>query len=316
MKDFTSYRHEYCLQHWCAFMANGRWHLVDLLGVLTSTSYRDNEGMILLESEGETVFNKLEQQMAFKSIVFNDFWFCTKPQIFAYFNFPYNQDWLLLGESKGPKSLKEFELMPFTYLGYHILGLQFLSETSSILHSKNGRCSISLTADPIVMRSKCFSYTLSFLEGSGDISGLKKDDLPLLVRYAPGIDTFSFNIRFPISGHYVFEVMAKDIDEECRTCQCFDFIIICHEADPQCRKLPIDAGIVGYGYGHTARDVGLKNPSKTSPTMNVNIQTDADALPSVLTFQVEDDQIDTFDYDSKLVGADSGQCNFLHFFHN
>lgn len=291
-------------------MANGRWHLVDLLGMLTSTSKRDNEGMILLESEGETVFDKLEQNIVFESIVFNDFWFCTKPQIFAYFNFPYNQEWLLLGESKGPKSLKEFESMSFTYLGYHILGLQFLSETSSILHSKNGRCSISLKADPIVMRSKSFSYTLSFLEDSGDISGLNKDDLPLLVRYAPGIDTFSFNIRFPVSGHYVFEVVAKDIDEEYSTCLCFDFVIICDEADPQCRKLPIDAGIVGYGYGHTARDAGLKNPSKTNSTMNVNIQSDADVLPSVLTFQIEDDQIDTFDYGSKLVGAESGQCSF------
>ncbi|XP_045212506.2 kyphoscoliosis peptidase-like isoform X2 [Mercenaria mercenaria] len=297
-KDFTSYRHETYRAEWCAFMCNDDWHLVDLDGILSATTYHETEGRIVLESEGEAILEHQEQKEGQLLVVFNDFWFCTKPNKIISFDFPDERKWLLLDS---PVSSDEFESMLFTYVEFHILGLQFLTECSSKLLAKDGRCKISIKADPSVLRSKCFPYTLSLIEGTGDISETKAEDLPLLVTYAPGIDMLSFNIRFPVSGEYVFEVSVKDLDDDDIVCHCFDVVIVCEEADPNCRKLPIDAGIVGFGYGHAAKEAGLKNPSKASPTVNVNPQTDGLTHPKTLTFQIENDHIDTIEYGSDII---------------
>ncbi|XP_045211204.2 hillarin-like [Mercenaria mercenaria] len=294
-KDFT-YRHNTVRAEWCAFMSAGVWFLLHPDFMLSvTTCCRETEGRIILERDGKTVLEQQQQTGGQTYVDWDEFWFCTKPNIFATYHYPDDQEWLLLENLKTSEDIKS---MTFAHEEYHNLGLQFLTERASKVYAKDGRCTISLKVDSTVLRNKRFPYVLSLIEGTGDISGIDPMDLPLLVRYAPGIDTLSFNIRFPVSGEYVFEVSVTELDNDDIRCGCFDVVIVCNEADPNCRKLPIDAGIVGFGYGHTAKEAGLKNPSKADPSVYVSPATDDD--PTVLTFQIEGDHIDEIEYGSDI----------------
>jgi hypothetical protein len=147
-------------------------------------------------------------------------------------------------------------------------------------------------------------YRLSLRKGTADLKKINAQDLPLLVVYSPVFDTFSFNIRLPVAGEYIFETFVSTHDtstDEDFYYMCAIFKILCLEPDPYCKKLPLDVGTTGYGFGYIAADFGLKNPSTYLPSVPIECTQKGGDI-SELTFQIDSDRVDEVEFYSEIVG--------------
>ncbi|XP_060557250.1 uncharacterized protein LOC132717720 [Ruditapes philippinarum] len=291
---------------WTIFRSNERWHIVDICrGIFTTKGY-SRGGEILLENKGETVFEEREGSEGVCEIHVNDLWFCLDPSIFIIYSLPDDPEWQLLPPEKHI-SKEEFLALPHFTQTYFIANLQLLSEYTGLLHSKNGKCTISFGANKADSRNISMLYHLSLKKDTVNLEEINADDLPLLVVYAPGIDTFSFNIRFPVAAEYIFETFVSSPDAEELYFLFATFKIICLEPDPNCKKIPFDAGCTGYGFGYTAVEYGLKNPSTYLPNVPVACtQSDFDT-PELLTFQIDTDKVEEIEFLSKIVGGENDE---------
>ncbi|XP_045158893.2 kyphoscoliosis peptidase-like [Mercenaria mercenaria] len=290
---------------WLAFKSNDRWHLVDpqrFLGAVRGFRRGDE---ILLEYQGKTVLEEQTATSGTKLIYVIDFWFCLHPSIFVITLLPDDPEWQLLPPEKR-MTKSDFISFPFLSPNFFTAKLQLLSEQTCVLHTKNGRCTVTFGADKSNARFISMSYKLSLRKGTGNLTGVDVQDLPLLVMYAPSIDTFSFNIRFPVAAEYIFKtfVTAPGIDGDGYQI-CSVFRIICSEPDPNCKNLPLDVGSIGYGFGYKAVDFGLKSPSITQTNVVVKCSENDDVLMKELTFQIEDDKIDEIEFSSDIVGEEN-----------
>lgn len=270
------------------------------------------EGEILLESEGKTVLKEEKGTAGIQIIEVDGFWFCLNPGIFVTYSLPNDPEWQLIPYEKRI-SKDAFLALPYLYQEFFTARLQLLSEHSGILYSKEGKCTISFGANKTVAKYIKMSYRLSLRIDTGDLSGIDAADLPLLVIYAPSIDTFSFNIRFPVAADYIFEVYASSSDtKEDGLSLSSMFKIVCTDPDPNCKKLPLHTGTTGYGFGYTAINFGLKNPSTSLPIVPIECSNNDSDVPE-LTFQIDSDKIDEVEFSSHIVGGQNENNGKLKF---
>lgn len=256
-----------------------------------------------MEIAGEAILEEQTEAAGTTMLCVDEFWFCLQPSILITYYIPTNPDWQLL-PPQNRKSMSDYVTTPYLQSAFFGARLQLLSDPSCVLYTKDGRCTVTFGSYTVDARYISMSYSLSMKTGTGDLKGIDVQDLPLLVRYAPGISTFSFNIRCPVSGTYIFETYVFCPGVESTSCT--ESTIICTEPDPDYKKLPMDAGNIGFGYGYTAIDMGLKNPSISQPTITVRCANDASEKDHVdmkeFTFQIEDDKVDEIEFASDVVG--------------
>ena len=291
---------------WCAFRSRDIWHLVHPQWAITSC-FGVGYGGHTIEGGGRIDVQKTEQSKGQTINVFNDFWFCTKPEIFIYHCYPDDPNWQLLdGESK---TLEDFFSLPFLQQGYYEAGLELLSERSCTLKATKGVCIITFSADKKSSKNMEFNYTLSIVDG--DLSAIKWNDLCQLVIFIPEIDMYTFRISLPVEGTYLFEIMVL-ADDIVTNAACADFKIICTESCKNCRKVPFNVGIEGFGYGYEAKKAGLKQPSETSPVVVLRspdeiVGSDCEDDDEAVNFQIDSDRIDEVEYTSDII--DSNEAN-------
>ncbi|XP_045158899.2 kyphoscoliosis peptidase-like [Mercenaria mercenaria] len=292
---------EDCLQEskWCAFKSSGTWHLVHPQWAIVSM-YGFGYGGQLIEGDGRINIQSRLQVHGQTINAFNDFWFCTKPEIFIHHCYPDNSDWQLL---PGPnKTSGQFFSIPFLQQGYYEAGLELLSEYSCSLSSTKGVCIITFS-DKHVARNLEFSYTLTLK--SGDISGVRWDDLSQLVMFIPEVDMYTFKINLPVKGMYLFEIMVI-ADDIVTNASCADFKITCTEACTNCRKVPFNVGIEGFGYGNEAKKAGLKHPSEKTPVLVLNspeLEVGSDCEDEIIDFQIDSDRVNEVEFTSDIIGG-------------
>ncbi|XP_060561043.1 kyphoscoliosis peptidase-like [Ruditapes philippinarum] len=292
---------------WNTFKSNDRWHIVDVdRGIFSRTGY-SRGGEILLESEGQTLLKETEESVGNCVIDINDFWFCLNPSIYIFYSFPDDPEWQLLPIAKRI-SKAEFFSSPLFQDSFFIAKLHMLSEHTGLLYSKNGKCTISFGANKVDTRYMSMTYGLSLKKDTVNLNEIDARDLPLLVLYAPSIDTFTFNIRFPVAAEYIFEIYVSAPDIKYSGCYLFaTFKIICSQPDPNCKKLPLHTGSTGYGFGYTAIDFGLKNPSTSLPNVHVECGQKDEVDMTELTFQIDSDKINEAEFLSDIVGEEHNE---------
>lgn len=255
-----------------------------------------------IEVDGQHVFEETEAKEGLQVPSLNDFWFCLSPKIFSIHCYPEDQTWFLLPPAKCPTQ-DDFLYGPYLSEGFFRARMSLYTEPRSVLISTHGRCTITLGADQTVMKNLSFGYELSFLKGTGDISTVNPSDLSRLVLFANKIDSVDFTIRFPVKGEYLFQINVN--------CDglfeglCLEARIVCPEADPGCRKLPIDAKQRGFGFGHSAKEFGLHHPSSTTSSLQVD-----GAREALLKCKIDSDVINDVEFSSDVVGdstSDAGK---------
>jgi len=204
----------------------------------------------------------------------------------------------------------KFEQCAYVQPGFFQAGLSLLSENSWVLRSRNGRCTITLGCQQSVLRSLKFKYKLSFVQRSGNIAIEQIKKMPRMVMYAPGIDDVSFTVSLPVKGEYSFRTTVNVPDLGARYAECFEFRIHCDNPDSHCINLPREVKSLGVGYTHVARDFGLKHPSKSTPTINVQHG------QTTRTLQIAKDRIDDVEFTSDVIGDDAHSCTFPVYYFN
>ncbi|WAR26376.1 KY-like protein [Mya arenaria] len=276
---------------------------VDLRWATSSLVGFEREGETVLENDGQLV-QEFEESAGCTGVnitLFDEFWFCTHPRIYVLHAFPDNSKWQLLPADK-ILSPKDFELALTPDPQLFILGLEVVSGKKCIYESTNGRCWIDIMGDPSTLKEVNFKHQLSFVSGTGDLTGVNPADLPQLVMKTQTPDTVSLEVRLPVTGEYMLKIFARLInDAELKNC--FEIRIRCNEADPACRKLPIDAGDMGFGFSTTASECGLSHPSQNYATLKCEYS-DSLEKKETLKFKVDPDRIDEVEFSSEIVGSD------------
>lgn len=230
---------------------------------------------------------------------FNDFWFCTNPHVFIHHCYPDNVEWQLL--SQPYNTIDEFLCLPYLQQGYFEAGLQLLTDYSCTLHSVNGQCIITFAVDKSTATYIELSYSLSLL--SGDKSKVNWGDLCQLVMCIPTVDMYTFKVSLPVEGTYSFEVTVL-ADDIVTNASCADFRIECTEACKKCRKVPLNVGIEGFGYGNEAKQAGLKNPSENTAVVVIIPSEEvvgSDCEDQILDFQIDSDIMGEVEFSSDII---------------
>lgn len=284
---------------WCAFKSDGTWHLVHPQWATVSLYGFSYSGTVL-EGDGVPSMQPCFQNQGQIINAFNDFWFCTKPEIFIHHCYPDDAEWQLLPLPY--KSLDDFLALPYLQQGYFEAGLKLLSAFSCTLGASNGVCIISFAANKMAAKNLEFSYNLILLDG--DRSKVKSADLCQLVMFIPSEDMYSFKISLPVEGIYSFEIMII-ADDVVTNASCADFRIDCKEACKNCRKVPLDVGIEGFGFGNEAKHVGLKYPSQKIPVVVLKSpeeQVGSDCDEEIMDFHIDSDRVNEVEFSSDIVG--------------
>ena len=289
---------------WNAFKAIDKWHLVNPAWVLHAVTNYIRAGEI--ELVGDDANHVLQTLSHFEGIhmdVFNDFWFCTNPEIFTTRCLPYDTKWQLLPPDSSIKSVDEFLALPDLRQGFYHTRLELLTEKSRRLQSRHGRCLIGFSTDRERARRLQFSYNLTLVKGW--VPDLNVDDLQQCIFHSrPSETVFNFELRFLFPGTFRFNVKAGFIQEKMKP-TCGEFLIVCDQVDPDCRKLPINAGDVGWGPGPSTLDAGIIGSSEKAGKVILE-QSSHDPIKkskTIILKPTEDTLSDTV-FESMVYGSD------------
>ncbi|KAH3849391.1 hypothetical protein DPMN_091791 [Dreissena polymorpha] len=290
---------------WNSFRCNNVWHLVYTeLAVSTVKGYRRG-GEILLENDGNLAFQTQTANTGYTEAIFNEFWFCTHPRIFSIHAFPEESSFQYVS-SERVKNENDFKKCAFLQPGFFVTGMTLLTVDACQMISDKGRCRITVGCPSTVLKDVKFKYKLSFIEGSGEINADTCMHLTRMVVYSPGMDEVSFTISLPVKGKYTFStsVITPDLS---RYWECFEFRIVCLEVDEHCRNIPTEVAKTGLGFTHEALNFGLKHPSQTTSTLEVEC---ADQVPgktidlNSIHFRIAEDRINEVQFASDYIGDD------------
>ncbi|WAR23194.1 hypothetical protein MAR_036863 [Mya arenaria] len=281
---------------WNSFRCNNVWHLVYTELAIATVHGFHRGGEVLLEEDGDKKFYQSVATRGHTKAEFNDFWFCTNPYILAIHALPEDKKLQYLSADQAFDEEK-FEQCAYLQPGFFMADLTLLTEDRWVLQSKRGRCTITVGCEETILKGLQFKYKLAFILESGELTEENITAMPRMVVYAPGMDEVTFTISLPVKGEYKFSTFVTSSEME-RYVECFVFRIYCDEPDMHCRSIPKVVEEIGVGYTHVAKEFGLKNPSKATPTINVQNGT------SKRTLQIADDKIDELEFSSEFVGTD------------
>lgn len=191
---------------------------------------------------------------------FDDYYFFTDPEHFAYVALAKEKRWQLLSR---PWTVQKFADVPFCSRYYFKENVQVLSKFSSRLNTKEGTCHVEIGCEE--PRDMGFDYELFYnhKESGKEISSsLQLNNYVLLNR---SDSKWDFGIRFPEIGIYKLQILGGR-GYEVRMCA---FKIIVNEVQEDCQPYPFNPGKVGYGPNADTELAGVKATSHKSGIVKV-----------------------------------------------
>ena len=289
---------------WNIFTADGQQHLVHPIWAVQAIIGFSHGDEMVIEADGLTKIEMQCKNDGKPKFVFNEFWFCTRPEIFVTRCLPDQPQNQLLSDVKMVNSVEEFLSLPDLRQSFYTCGLSLMTEESCRLKANKGKCHINLMVNGTKPNSLKFANELSLISPTNAV--LNKDDLIMLVLLSRCQDVFEFEIRFPIKGLYRFKLKVHNEDND-GFYACCEFRIECNEVDGDCRKLPTDCGIEGFGHGPSAEEAGLKNPSETSGKIYVGLSNSymfEYAKSKTMDYTLEEDISEHNEFSSNIYSVD------------
>ncbi|NXP24619.1 KY peptidase, partial [Scytalopus superciliaris] len=213
---------------WNAVYLGGRWHLLD--STWGSGSVDD-------------AFSKFTYR-------YNEFYFLTHPALFANNHFPDNSNWQLL---KPTLTLQEFEDNIRYNISFYTLGMLASHPTTPIIHTVNGKASVSVDCRPCML----FMFKLNGTDKHG-LMTLKKQGMEL-------------DIYPQTTGRHKLEIFAKPskAGELDGVYECvLEYIVECESVD-EAARFPRDLH-QPVGPSWYSERQGFLRPSHREPTIHTN----------------------------------------------
>ncbi|WAQ93464.1 hypothetical protein MAR_005935, partial [Mya arenaria] len=218
-----------------------------------------------LEKDGTALTNHQTGNAGQITSIVNDFWFCTRPDIFITRCFPNDPTFQLLPQSSQLKP-KEFFDLPDLRQEFFTRKFALLSKKTCCLASENGECNIALTSKDDSSNNLEFSYELvlheSGIQNREEANMIKNKSKRLVlpqVKHDHG-DTFIFDVRCPYKGDYWLRLKVGFHNSE-EKFKCCEFKISCSEPNKEWKVFPPSHGLEVFGFGPKAADAGLIEPS-------------------------------------------------------
>ncbi|NXF81861.1 KY peptidase, partial [Sclerurus mexicanus] len=213
---------------WNAVYLEGRWHLLD--STWGSGSVDDS-------------FTKFTYR-------YNEFYFLTHPALFIKDHFPDNSNWQLL---KPTLTLKEFESNMRQSSTFYTLGLLATHPDTPIIHTVNGKASVSVDCRPGTL----FTFKLN---------GTKKHGLMALKKQGMELDIYP-----QTTGSHTLDIFAKPSKAEALgdAYECvLEYIVECESVD-KAMRFPKDLN-QPVGPSWYSERQGFLRPSHREPTIHTN----------------------------------------------
>ncbi|WAR23197.1 HIL-like protein [Mya arenaria] len=295
---------DYLKNHsWIMFKADGTWHLMQPDWCIQKRiGFEHGDETDIEDSHGGNVALKGQSAGTFIYEV-NDFWFCTRPNVFVKRCFP-DDSQMQNPNKRGEvllKMVKEFLNVPDYRQGYFTYGLTLISEKSCNIKSKNGMCCISLLADKKFSGRLDFAYELTLLSSNAN-NLITKQLRRLVMSQVKNTDTFVFEIRLPAVGVYFFKLSVGLFDSKSSKQNCLQFRITCDKAVENCKLCPEDGGLGVFGFGPEAEDAGLRSPYVLGA--KVVVKPDKKLKQNVMSFHTDDDPNNEREYEAVMFGND------------
>lgn len=223
-------------------------------------------------------------------ITFNDFWFLTPPEIFINKCYPDRAQDQLLPSSGLVKRPRQFMKLPYTTPLFYAYGLTLTSEESCIVDTVDGQAKISFKADREKSKLLLCEYSLSIenshMQGQENIDELAtKYDSGKLVFCSRKKEHFVFEVRCPIVANYQL-IISGGLPGEARKVL-LKTKIVCREPTPILRTLPLDAGMLGWGFNPVAKLAGLSKPTIKEPKIIVMPKSSGKRIMTDIRFNVD-----------------------------
>ncbi|XP_052800592.1 uncharacterized protein LOC128231533 isoform X2 [Mya arenaria] len=293
---------------WICFHSNGRRHLLHPEWATKAVRGQRHGDETTLEKDGTALTNHQTGNAGQITSIVNDFWFCTRPDIFITRCFPNDPTFQLLPQSSQLKP-KEFFDLPDLRQEFFTRKFALLSKKTCCLASENGECNIALTSKDDSSNNLEFSYELvlheSGIQNREEANMIKNKSKRLVlpqVKHDHG-DTFIFDVRCPYKGDYWLRLKVGFHNSE-EKFKCCEFKISCSEPNKEWKVFPPSHGLEVFGFGPKAADAGLIEPSVDTAKIAVKPRS-SNEMETVMTFHLadSDEYIDT-EYSSELYGSD------------
>ncbi|XP_060576996.1 lim and transglutaminase domain protein ltd-1-like [Ruditapes philippinarum] len=298
---------------WLAFKADDKWHLVHPQWAIQAFVGYEHSGEIEIEKDGRERLKVRTGRQGTAKYMVNDFWFCTAPDIFVTRCFPDEIKWQD-PQNNGKvliKNVNDFLSLPDLRQGFYDMKLELLNEEKScILHSKKGKCFVSIMCEKDGAKNLDFSYELA-MEGTSS-NGLEVKDTKQLVLYQIGggknRNIIQFEIRLPVVGTFWFRLAVGLMQEPDLKRNCCEFKIICKDACENCKRFPTYEGISAYGCGYEAEEAGLLHSSLTDAKINMP-PNKGNTKRTIAKFKVDDDPSRNMTYGARMLMSGSDEVD-------
>ena len=270
-------------------------------------------GWIKLESAGKSVAKPEHCTPGMIRTAFKESYFMPRPEEFKYMCFPDEKKWQLLPQEKTVRNLDDFLSLPYLLPTFFGLGLTLISLHSCILDSKNGLIEIVISCQRNQHSKMVITYDLFIKDAKSEDAEemLQAENLPRLVLNTRSEERFNFKVRFPVEGTYKIVFYAGFCGKQLlRICE---FKLNCNQRLPNCKLLPINTGIDGWGPNPKTEKAGLLFPSVMGGVIHVKPQTsaqskgklDEDDSCAQVRFTITSQALKENDYSAAMISGES-----------
>ena len=226
-------------------------------------------GWIKLESAGKSIAKPEHCTPGMIKTAFKESYFMPRPEEFIYMCYPDDPKWQLLPPDKCVKSTDEFLNLPYLLPAFFGLGLTLTSVHCCELHSNNGLIDIVVRCQRNNYSKMVMTYDLFIKDARSEDAEdmLQAENLPRLVLNTRSEERFNFQIRFPVEGIYKIVFYAGYYGKPLlRICE---FKLNCSQRLPNCKLLPLNTGMDGWGPNPRTEKAGLLFPSVMGGVISV-----------------------------------------------
>ncbi|XP_052799287.1 uncharacterized protein LOC128230897 isoform X1 [Mya arenaria] len=314
---------EFATNKWMYFSSFGHLHLMHpgwLVKAVASSKHSDE-----VELEASSEITQKRRSTDLRDTVdstLNDFWFCTRPDIFATRCLP-NDSVSQLLPTPSRFSFDRFVEIADRRREFYSRKLTLLCKNTCCIETHDGECSISLFSVGKSGQRLEFFYNFAMheeqdrnqREGTPERSAFKDMVLPHVLHEPTAKsyrDTFTFDVRCPQKGEYWLRLMVGSSGEN-DISNCCEFKII--SDSPRIHyKFPPRHSLSVCGYGPKAEKARLKEPSVKGGMITVEVRDDPE-MEEILSFGIADsDGIDHIeDGSDTLNDPDNGSDEIVNY---
>lgn len=297
---------------WVAVRVEGTWQIIHPYWVCRAMIGQTIGGWIKLESAGKSIAKPEQPTPGMIKTAFKESYFMPKPEDFRYMCYPDDPKWQLLPPEKVVKSSEEFLSLPYLLPAFFGLGLSLSSLNCCELDAKNGLVDIVIRCTRKIYNKMAMTYDLFIkdVQYTDEEEMLRVENLPRLVLNSRCEERFSFQIRFPVEGTYKIVFYAGLYGQQLlRICE---FKLNCAQRLPNCKLLPLNTGMDGWGPNPRTENAGLLFPSVMGGVISVKPESliskanaDEDESSAKVRFTITSQAMKENDYAAEMVSGES-----------